>query len=64
MDDSLMLIGYQSQCYKSILGENDLAKVKYVLTFLTLRGDGEVTSPYNINTLSSKWVMRILKLIT
>ena len=39
-------------------------KSKIHVNLLTLRGDWEVTSPYNIHTISSKWVMRILKLIT
>ena len=40
-----------------------LFQFKVVLNPLTPRSDSHVTSPYNIHTLSSKNLMRILELI-
>ena len=43
--------------------ENVLLNANFQINSLIPKGDEQLTSLYNINTISSKKVMRILKLI-
>ena len=51
------------KCEEKFTKAKAVSLINSSLNPLTLRSDKHVTSPYNIHALSSKQVMRILKLI-